>query len=1054
MPVAAGARLPSGKALAPIGRCSGRPFVRNESVAFPPAISYPPREGAPIGAWETILVRSILGALFLSVAAPAIAAAVDPAQFQDLHWRSIGPFRGGRVLAVAGAPDDPRRFYFGAVNGGVWRTDDAGRTWSPIFDDQPVGSIGAIAIAPSAPSTLYVGTGEADMRSDIAQGIGMFRSSDRGAHWQAIGLADTQQIGRILVDPRDPDTLLVAALGHPYGPNAARGVFRSSDGGRSWSKTLFRDADTGAIDLVFEPGNPDTVYAALWQTRRPPWAVYPPSNGPGSGLYKSTDGGRSWHQLSGHGLPSKVGRIGLATSPSKPGRVYALIDGEEGGLYRSDDRGATFAKVNGDKRIWNRGWYFGEVTADPSNADRLWVQNTVVLRSDDAGAHFAPVKGDATGDDFHAQWIDPANSDRRILGVDQGALVTLNGGKTWSSWFNQPTGQFYHVATDNRFPYRVYGAQQDSGAAAVPSRSDSKDDGINMTHFREVTAGGESDEIAPDPLDPDTVFGGRVEKLDLRTGQSRSVDPTLAFPDNYRAEWTLPLTFGKRDHSLYFGNQRIFRTRDGGEHWTPISPDLTRTELTIPANLDALTAAGSDTSGPRRGIVFDIAPSPLIDGMIWAGTDDGLVWRTRDDGAHWDNLTPGFLKPWSKVGIVEPSHFDGNSAYMAVDRHRLDDQKPYVYRTRDGGRSWQDIARGLPVDAGPHSVNVLREDPVQRGLLFVGTERGLFVSFDDGAAWHPLSRGLPTTSVRDVTIHGDDLIIATHGRGFYVLDGIGALRDLAARPTGGTRLFGPSPAIRIHAPDFTGTPMPKDEPLASNPPFGATIDYALARGRHGPVEITIIDSSGAVVRRFRSADPVKPLDLATLTIAPEWVEREMPPAATPGHHRFVWDLHYAQPAGLEEADHFPGVWAPPGHYTVELSVDGKRLRRPFEVKADPRGKITQAAFEAEFDLARQVEGDRAQARKLLAEAATIKKNGRLSDQDKAILTGEDADHPNSPAGLVGISARLDALAKAVDGADAQPSPDSLRSFELLHASLGQATGRWHSLHAKPGAVVG
>ena len=992
------------------------------------------------------MTRSILGALLLSVAAPAIAATVDPSQYQDLHWRSIGPFRGGRVLAVAGATNDPRRFYFGAVNGGVWRTDDAGRTWNPIFEDEHVGSIGAIAVAPSASNVIYVGTGESDMRSDISQGIGMFRSSDQGAHWQSIGLADTQQIARILVDPRDPNTLLVAALGHPYGPNAERGVFRSSDGGRTWRKTLFRDADTGAIDLTFEPGNPNTVYAALWQTRRPPWSVYPPSNGHGSGLYKSTDNGRSWHQLIGHGLPPTAGRIGLATSPSKPGRVFALIDGADGGLYRSDDHGATFAKVTGDKRIWNRGWYFGEVTADPGNADRLWVQNTVVLRSDDGGAHFVPVKGDITGDDFHAQWIDPTNSDRRILGVDQGALITLNGGRTWSSWFNQPTGQFYHVATDNRFPYRVYGAQQDSGAAAVPSRSDSKDDGINMTQFHEVTAGGESDEIAPDPLDPDTVFGGRVDKLDLRTGQSRSVDPTLAFPDNYRAEWTLPLTFGKRDHSLYFGNQRIFRTRDGGEHWTPISPDLTRTELTIPATLDPVTAAGSDTAGPRRGIVFDIAASPLVDGMIWAGTDDGLVWRTRDGGAHWDNLTPAFLTPWSKIGIVEPSHFDGNTAYIAVDRHRLDDQKPYLYRTRDGGRSWQDIARGLPAGAGPNSLNVIREDPVQRGLLFAGTERGLFVSFDDGVQWQPLSHGLPTTSVRDINIHGDDLVIATHGRGFYVMDGIGALRELAAHPTADTRLFAPSTAIRVHAPDFTGTPMPKDEPLALNPPFGAFVDYSLGGLPHGPVGIAIIDSAGATIRRFSSADPVKPIDPATLEIAPEWVVTQIPPAATPGQHRFVWDLHYAQPEGLSEADRFPGVWAPPGRYTVELSVDGTRFRRPFDVKADPRVKIEQAAYEAEFRLARQVEADRARARKLLAEAAAIKKSGKLSDQDEAIVNGGDATNPKSPAGVAGISARLDALAKAVDGADAQPSPDSIRGFELLHASLNQAISRWRSLH--------
>jgi photosystem II stability/assembly factor-like uncharacterized protein len=455
---------------------------------------------------------SFLALPLLVTASVASASPVDPPLYQQLQWRSVGPYRGGRVLAVAGDPTDARRFYFGSVNGGVWRTDDAGRTWTPIFDEENVGSIGAIAIAPSDAKVIYVGTGEADMRSDIAQGIGMFRSGDGGKTWQSIGLSDTQQIGRIVVDPRNPDVVLVAALGHPYGPNPQRGVFRSTDGGRHWTRTLYRDDDTGAIDLKFEPGNPSVVYAAMWQTRRPPWNTYPPSYGPGSGLYKSTDGGRSWHQLSGHGLPANPSRIGIATSPARPHRVYALIDSsdaDQGGLYRSDDSGGTWRKVSGDKRIFNRGWYFGEVDANPKNADQVWVSDTIILRSDDGGAHFIPLKGDPTGDDFHSMWIDPKDPDRRILGVDQGTLVTLNGGKTWSSWYNQPTGQFYHVSTDNRYPYRIYGAQQDSGAAAVPSRTDSQFDGITMTDFHEVTAGGESNEIAPDPQDPDIVYGGR-----------------------------------------------------------------------------------------------------------------------------------------------------------------------------------------------------------------------------------------------------------------------------------------------------------------------------------------------------------------------------------------------------------------------------------------------------------------------------------------------------------------------------------------------------------------
>jgi photosystem II stability/assembly factor-like uncharacterized protein len=1000
----------------------------------------------------------LLCAFLLGSAAAAQAATVDPTLFQELKWRSVGPFRGGRVLAVEGDPVDAKRFYFGAVNGGVWRTDDAGRIWVPIFDQVNIGSIGAIAVAPSNPKILYVGTGEADMRSDIAQGIGMFRSTDAGASWKAIGLSDSQQIGKILVDPRDPNKLLVAALGHPYGPNAERGVFRSIDGGEHWTKTLFKNADTGAIDMAFEPGNPAVVYAALWQTRRPPWNTYPPSNGPGSGLYKSVDGGRSWKQLSGHGLPAAPARIGLATSPASSRRVYALIDSsEEGqhGLYRSDDRGATWRKVTGDKRITNRGWYFGGITANPKNADQLWVSNTIMLRSDDGGAHFIPLKGDPTGDDFHILWVDPKNPNRQISGVDQGTLVTLNGGKTWSSWYNQPTGQFYHVSTDNRFPYRIYGSQQDSGAAAVPSRSDNVADGINITQFHEITAGGEADEIAPDPDDPDIVYGGRVDRLDLKSGQTRSIDPTLAFPDDYRGEWTLPLTFGKRDHALYFGNQRLFRTRDGGRHWAPISPDLTRAELTVPATLDPPTVKDTASKGPRRGVIYDIGTSPLKDGLIWVGTDDGLIWRTDDDGAHWANVTPPVLQPWSKVGIIEPSHFDPNTAYAAIDRHRVDDQRPIILRTHDGGRSWTEITKGLPREGDPNSVNVVREDPVRPGLLFAGTERSLYVSFDDGAGWQPLNSGLPATSVRDITIHGDDLVIATHGRGFYVLDDIVPLRALAGNAVAGIHLYPQAAAVRLNEPGFLGTPMPRDEPLAPNPPFGAMIDYALPAGLSGPVQIAIYDGAGALVNKFSSNDPVNPIDLAKLEVAPEWVVSPRPPQATPGHHRFVWDLHYAKPAGLKDENTPPGVWAPPGRYTVELSAAGQVLRQPLTVVADPRVKVSQADFDAELRLARQVEQARVRVRRML-ESATELKMGLAKAQgaeplsaELKQLVGESAPigGASAPTTLTSISEWLDNLAQAVDGADGAPTPDNLKGFAVVSAALDGLEPRWRTFES-------
>jgi len=948
--------------------------------------------------------------MIASLLAAAVTVSSPVSDVASLHWRSIGPFRGGRVLAVEGAPDSPQHFYFGAVNGGVWETRDAGRTWDPIFDDVPIGSIGALAVAPSTPSIVYVGTGEADMRSDIAQGLGMYRSSDGGRHWAASGLADSQQIARILVDPRDPKVVLVAALGHPYGPNEQRGVFRSSDGGASWTRTLFRNADTGAVDLAFKPGDPDTVYAALWQTRRPPWSVYPPSNGPGGGLYKSVDGGRTWSPMAGPGLPVAVGRIGLATSPAAPSRVYALIDSKgDGGLYRSDDSGATWSKVSGDKRIWQRGWYFGGVTANPKNPDELWVCDTILLHSTDGGRSFIPLKGDPSGDDFHQLWIDPANPDRRILGVDQGTLVTLNGGTTWSSWYNQPTGQFYHVVTDDRFPYNVYGAQQDSGAASVPSRTASSWDGINITHFHEQTPGGESDNIAPDPDDADLIYGGRVDKLDLRSGQVKNVDPTLAFPGQYRDEWTLPLVFGKRDHALYFGNQKIFRTVDGGAQWTPISPDLTRPDPGVPATLDPPTAADTNDGSVRKGVVYAIGPSPNAASDVWAGTDDGLVWRTQDGGSSWSDVTPAGLPAWSKIGVVEPSHFNRNRAYIAVDRHRLDDQAPYVYRTVDGGKSWTPITKGLADGGEFNAVNVVREDPVRRGLLFAGAERGAFVSLDDGDHWTMLGRDLPTTSVRDMEIHGDDLVIATHGRGFYILDDIEPLRELAADPRRGTRLFAPAVAIRTRPADFTGTPMPKDEPRAPNPPNGAYIDYRLAGSPSGPVEIAILDQTGEVVRKFSSADTLPALDLGKIETAPEWIDRPDPPPATAGLHRFVWDFHYPPPPGIESERPVSGVWAPPGRYTVALTVDGQTWRQLLTVLPDPQVTAKPEDYQRAFELARRIEADRIRAHTALTKAKS------------------DA--------LAAVAGRLDGLAQAVDGADGAPTPDAESGYRQASAAL-------------------
>ncbi|MCA1653982.1 MAG: hypothetical protein LC656_07310, partial [Sphingomonadales bacterium] len=770
----------------------------------------------------------------------------------------------------------------------------------------------------------------------------------------------------------------------------------------------------------------------------------------------------TWTQVQGHGFPAAPGRIGIATSAAAPNRVYALVDAKDekdGGLYRSDDGGATWAHTTADKRIWNRGWYFGEIAVDPDNAEIVTSLNTIVLESRDGGKSFVPTKGDETGDDFHTLWIDPKDSKRRILGVDQGALISLNGGATWSSWYNQPTGQFYHVSTDNRYPYRVYGSQQDSGAAAVSSRSFGID-GIDIGEFHEQTAGGESDNIAPDPDDPDTVFGGRVDKLDLKTGQTRSVDPTLAVPDRYRATWTLPLVFGPRDHALYFGNQKIFRTIDKGEHWSAISPDLTRPSPGAPPTLDAPTLADDQgNAGPRKGVVYVIGPSPLAATDVWAGTDDGLVWHTRDGGAHWTDVTPAGLGAWSKISAVEPSHFNRDTAYLAIDRHRLEDRAPHLLRTTDGGRSWQPIMRGLGDGSVPNSANVVREDPLRRGLLFAGTEHGLYVSFDDGDQWRPLQGGLPTTSVRDITVHGNDVVIATHGRGFYILDDIAPLREIAANAALTTRLFAPAAAILTRPQQFTGTPKPKDEPMAANPPTGAILDYYLASPSAGPVQIAIADSRGTVIRRYSSADPIKPVDLSKLETAPEWVVRNAPPSATARHHRFVWDLRLEPPAGGTG----PGVWAPPGRYAVTLVAGGKIFRQPLEVRPDPRVRLTPAAYSRQFSLAKRIEADAVRAKAALEEAkkalealnapanAARPELAPLRQEAEQVAGVRAKKGSPEPLPVTSLSSLVDRLAKlraAVDDADVDPSPDARTGTARVETDLAQTLAQWAALKAR------
>ena len=731
---------------------------------------------------RSVLLALALAAPFAISALPRLLAQpalIDPGVFGALRWRNIGPFRGGRVNGVSGVPGQPNTFYFGSVGGGVWKTTNAGRTWLPIFDSQPVASIGAVAVAPSNANVVYVGTGESDMRSQISYGNGMYKSTDAGKTWTHLGLDNTRQIARIAIDPKNPDVVFVAALGHAYGANPDRGIYRSRDGGATWQQVLFKGNDIGAIDVTFDQTNTQTIYASLWNTRRPPWSIYPPSYGPGSGLYKSTDGGATWQPLT-RGLPAEaVGRIGIAVALDQ--QLARLRDRRRQrrrplsvrrrrrersrrcrATRASGDAAGTSARSSSIRRI----------------ADLVYVSNTGVYRSRDGGKTFGePFKGSPGGDDYHQLWIAPDDGNRMILGGDQGAVISvegLNEHPTWSSWLNQPTAQIYRVAADHSFPYWVTGAQQDSGAVRVRSRG--RFAGITMRDWEPLCAGGESGYTAPDPLHPEIVFGGTVTRCNVETGKTENVSPEVDLPTPARHTWTVPLVFSKADpKALYFSDQYLFKTTDGGAHWARISEDMTRENPGVPPNLDAATAADVPAQSKRLGVIYTIAPSPVRAPVLWIGTDDGYVHITPDDGKTWQNVTPPGVGAWSKVVMLEASHFDANEAYAAVDRHRLEDYDPYIYRTRDAGKSWQRINAGLPPGV---YLQTIKEDPSHRGLLVAGTELGVFVSFNDGDAWQSLQLNLPPSSMRDFAFHDNDLIVATHGRGFWVLDDISALRQM------------------------------------------------------------------------------------------------------------------------------------------------------------------------------------------------------------------------------------------------------------------------------------
>ncbi len=921
-------------------------------------------------------------------------ATMNPNLYSGLEWRMLGPFRGGRVDTVSGVPGRPNEFYFGAVNGGVWKTIDAGRIWLPVFDSQPVASIGALAVAPSAPDTIYVGSGESTLRDSVGYGNGMYKSVDAGKTWTHIGLDDTQHIGKVAVDPKNPNIVFVAAIGHLYEAHPDRGVFRSRDGGKTWEKVLFKNNDVGAIDVVVDPANSQAIYAALWNTRRPPWYTYQPSNGPGGGIFKSTDGGTTWNQLNG-GLPTDcVGRAGLAIAPSNPRRVYAVVDDflpegappntpcpgappargggpggaattgggratgaatppQQGGFYRSDDAGATWTKLSSDSALFGRGWYFEHVAVDPRNADIVYVPNVSLSRSKDGGKTWVALRGSPGGDDYQGAWVSPDDSNTMVVASDQGTIITRNATTddprdvTWSSWLNQPTAQIYHLSVDYRTPYWVTGAQQDSGAVAVRSRG--KFAVITMRDWEPIGPGGESGMTAGDPLHPGMVFGGLGTRYDLELNVPlQTAQPTS--PETARTDWTQPLVFSKADpHALYYANQFLFRTTDGAQTWTQISPDLTRPDPGVPASLDPVSAEDTDRNG-KRGVIYAIGPSPINAQMIWLGTDDGLIHLSTDGGKTWQNVTPSAITSWSRVTGIEGSHTDQAEAYAAVDRHQLSDFRPHIYRTRDRGKTWQEITRGLPANGYVH---VVKEDSVRKGMLFAGTERGIHVSFDDGDNWQPLQLNLPVTSVRDFEIYGNDLIVATHGRGFWVIDDISPLRqasDEIARAD--VYLFKPADAILFNQGGDNGTPTQKDEPQAPNAPNGATLDYYLKTAATGPMSLEILDASGACLAVFSSA-PLADSGCASAgrggraggrggaaaggipTTSALWRPAPEPFATGAGMHRIVWS-----PGGGGRGFGGGRGAAPPptGTFTAKLSVNGQDYTQTFVLKPDPRLK--------------------------------------------------------------------------------------------------------------------
>jgi photosystem II stability/assembly factor-like uncharacterized protein len=989
--------------------------------------------------------------------------------FNDMKWRCIGPHRGGRTVGAVGVPQEPNTFYIGVNNGGVWKTTDYGRTWFPIFDDQPTGSIGDVIVAPSNPNVIYVGSGEGLQRPDLSVGDGMYRSNDAGKTWMHLGLNDVQQIGGLAVDPKNENKVFVAALGHPYGPNTERGVYRSTNGGQNWEKVLYVDENTGAVQVTVDPNNSNIIFADMWAGRQGPWENGA-WNGKESGLFRSTDGGSTWKKMT-NGLPTTeqgLGRIGFCIAPSDSKRMYATVDaGREGGIYRSDDAGESWTRIQTDNRYWGRASDFAEVKVDPKNADIVYSANVVTWKSTDGGKTWNAFRGAPGGDDYHRIWINPDNTNIILIASDQGAIITVNGGQTFSSWYNQPTAQFYHVSTDNAFPYNVYSGQQESGSVGIASRGN--DGAISYREWHPVGAE-EYGYVAADPLDPNIIYGGKISRYDKRTGQTQNISPEAVRSGKYRFLRTAPVLFNPIDKkTLYYAGNVLFKTMNGGNSWQIISPDLSRETWDIPSSVGVYTADDQKTM-PRRGVIYTVAPSYKDINTIWCGTDDGLIHVTKDGGKTWNNVTPSSITSWSKISLMDASHFDAHTVYAAVNRIRVDDMHPHIYKTNDDGKTWKEIVNGLPDDP----INVVREDPIRKGLLYAGSERCVYVSFDDGEHWQSLRLNMPATSIRDLVIKDDDLVVGTHGRSFWILDDITPLRQFIRSYTlENSILYKPQDSYRIRWSMYTDTPVPQEEPAGENPPDGAVIDYFLSHpATNIKLEILQRQATGEarsalrLIRIYSNKDTL--YNIGDVNIPHYWIRPQQILPAAAGHHRFLWDMKYqplnippSYPIGANYMNTAPDATAPwvmPGTYLVRLTVDGSQYMNYVTIKSDPRVKTSAKDLQVQHDLSLQCYEGRKECMKILDEIRLYRLMLRgqmtnppaniadhLNKRDKAARELENTPQGSTEPSFSRLNASFVSVFNTLEGSDWPPTSQLIKAVADLQAQLNELKIIWSKL---------